>query len=336
MARGLDVGTCFLVCASKENNEPNSDVDIKSVRDAFLDIEADQATLNMLKMSNVSFVPGEDEQVFIVGEPALNMANLFKREARRPLSKGVISAGESDAERMLVILLKNILGAPKVEDETVYYSIPAKPVDSDKDVVYHEAMFKKIIETMGFKATSMNEAAAIVYSNCSSEMFTAMSSSFGAGMVNTSLVYQTMVGMSFSIQTSGDWIDQSAAAAVGTTATKIMSVKEKGVDLLDPSKGDPKYIREREAISVYYKNLIHRVIDTIKKEFKKDNSSIELPDGIPWVISGGTSKAINFLEFFKQEFSKVKDFPINISEIRVANDPLNDVAKGLLIAAMNE
>lgn len=336
MAKGLDVGTCFLVCASNDNAEGSSGVKIKSIRDAFLDIEADQATLNMLKMSNVSFVKGDNDEVIIVGDPALSMANLFKREARRPLSKGVISAGELEAEKVLMILLNSILGAPDVEDETVYYSIPAKPVDGDKDILYHEAMFKKIIESRGYKATSMNEAAALVYSNCSKEMFTALSLSAGAGMVNVALVYQTMVGMSFSIQTSGDWIDESAAKAVGTTATKIMTIKEKGVDLLDPTVGDPRYLREREAIVVYYKNLIHRVIDTIKKEFKREDSNIELPEGMPWIIGGGTSKAINFLEFFKQEFAKVKDFPINISEIRMVEDPLNDVSKGLLIAAMNQ
>lgn len=331
-ALGLDIGTAFLACAKQEGGQ----VSVSSVRDAFLDIEADPSVLNMLKMSNVSYVQ-EGNTVYIVGEPALSVANLMKREARRPLSQGVISAGELDAERMLVILLKSILKAPSVEDEKVFYSVPAKSIDRDMDVIYHEAMFKKIIESMGYKATPMNEAAAIVYANCATDGFTAMSSSWGAGMVNTALVYKTMVGMSFSLSKSGDYIDQSAAKAVGTTATRITSIKEKGVDLLDPTVGDPKGLREREAIVVYYRNLIHSVIDSIKKEFKKDNSSIELPDGIPWVISGGTSLAKNFLEFFKREFEKERaTFPINISEIRMAKDPLNDVAKGLLIAAMNE
>jgi hypothetical protein len=159
----------------------------------------------------------------------------------------------------------------------------------------------------------------------------------GAGMTNTALVYRTIVGMNFSVSKCGDWLDSSAATAVGKTATQIMTIKEKGINLLNPEDGDPKYIREREALIVYYRNLIHYVIDSIKKEFKKSNGSIELPDSIPWIISGGTAKAKNFLEFFKQEFDKVKDgFPINISEIRMANDPLNDVAKGLLIAAMNQ
>jgi len=336
MPKGLDVGTGNLVAAKKDVSNENSEVEVNSIRDVFLDIEYDQSTLNMLKMSNVSHVI-EDDSIYVVGEPAMNIANLLKKEARRPLSKGVISAGELEAEKMLMILLNNILKKPQVDEETVYYSIPGNPINSEMDVVYHKEMFKKMIENFGYKATAMNEAAAVVYSNCAAEGFTALGSSFGAGMVNTALLFQTMVGMSFSIQNSGDWIDSSAAKAVGSTATRIMSIKEKGVNLLDPTEGDPKQLREREAIVVYYRNLIHLVIDSIKREFKKDSGSIELPDSIPWVISGGTSLAKNFLEFFKQEFDKVKDsFPINISEVRMANDPLNDVAKGLLIAAMND
>ena len=334
MAKGLDIGTSNIVCASKD---PKSDaIQVNSVRDAFLDIEADSSIMNMLKMSNISYVQ-EGDNIYIIGEPALSVANLLKREARRPLSQGVISAGELDAEKMLLILIKSILKEPTVENENVFFSVPAKSIDKDMDVIYHEAIFKKIIEKFGYKAHAMNEAAAFVYANCASEGFTAMSSSFGAGMVNTAVVFQTMIGMAFSISRSGDYIDSSAAKAVGSTATRIMSVKEKGVNLLDPLDGDPKYLREREAVIVYYKNLIKYLVDNIKKHFKKDNSSIELPSQIPWIIGGGTAKAKNFLEFFKQEFEKERaTFPIGISEIRMAADPLSDVAKGLLIAAMNE
>lgn len=697
MAFGLDIGTCNLVSATKDPKNESSDVEVKSIRDAFLDIEADQSVLNMLKMSNVSYVQDKDT-IYIVGEPALSVANLLKREVRRPLSQGVISAGELEAERILMILLKNILSSPRVDNEIVYFSVPAKPIDKNMDVVYHEAMFKKIIESFGYRAVSMNEAAAIVYSNGSSSGFSALSSSFGSGMVNTALVYRTMVGMSFSlarcvardfpiitsdyritsmellkigdkvldangtfvevtdkinngekdilkimleglpsfplsmtpdhkiftkkrfgwdwveakdikvgdtvgvptinfsqdfnscyigrenganievhktrdfgrfvgvflgdgsvnsspsmsgsyisialnikdtelvnkyeevierlfsrtpeispyiadniinlrlhytivaeyfkkrfytedkektipfyvheitdqmaigilegiydsdgyskdgdycveitseyvislihhllnrfgikhtiskrlprlgginkngrriigtkctysirisgkiynalyealvdnenkgfnilkpdfmeytikdistpgyteevydikvasthhsfsslgmvVHNCGDWIDQSSAIAVGATATNIMTIKEKGVNLLDPTEGNPKQIREREAIIVYYRNLIHYVIDNIIKEFKKNGDKMNIQEEIPWIIGGGTAKAKNFLEFFKQEFDKKKDkFDIPISEIRMANDPLADVAKGLLIAAMNE
>jgi actin-like ATPase involved in cell morphogenesis len=335
-ALGLDIGTCNLVSATKDAKNSAAAVEVKSIRDAFLDIEVDQTVLNMLKMSNISYVQ-ENDIIYIVGEPALNVANLKKCEVRRPLNQGVISAGELDAEKMLYILLKSIISSPKVENEVVFFSVPAKPIDKVMDIVYHEAIFKKIIESFGFKAHSMNEAAALVFSNSSKENFTALSSSFGAGLVNTALVYQTMIGMAFSVAQSGDYIDQSAARAVNTTATRIMTIKEKGVNLLDPNEGDLKQLREREAIIVYYRNLIHYVIDSIVKEFKKSNNMMEIQEAIPWIIGGGTAKAKNFLEFFKQEFEKKRStFPIPISEIRLVNDPLADVAKGLLIAAMND
>jgi len=335
-AVGLDIGTAFLVSATKDIKSESAEVDIKSIRDAFLDIEADQSVINMLKMSSVSYIQDKDV-IYVLGDPAISISNLLNREARRPMSKGIISPGELVAEKILLLLLKEILKKPAFDDEKVYYSVPAKALNSDMSVTYHEAVFKKLIESLGFKAVSMNEAAAIVYSNCSGEGFSALSSSFGAGMVNTALVYRTLIGMSFSLEGSGDWIDFNAAKATGSTATRITSIKEKGVNLLNPEEGDPKYIREREAIAVYYKSLVYKVIDGVKKEFKRDQGMVELPECVPWVISGGTSKAINFVEFFKQEFEKVRDsFPIGISEIRMANDPLGDVAKGLLIAAMNE
>jgi len=337
MAIGLDIGTSFLVCASKDPKNDNAQVEINSVRDAFLDIEdADASTINMLKMSNVSYIQ-DGNQIYVVGESALNLANLLKVEARRPLCQGVISAGELDAERMLVILLRSILKEPKVENENVFYSVPAKSIDREMDTLYHSMILKKIIESMGFRATSMNEAAAIVYANCSSEGFTAMCTSMGAGMCNTAVVYKTMVGAAWSVSRAGDWLDQSSAKAVGKTATQMMTIKEKGFNLMDPTEGDPRTLREREALIIYYKNLIHYVIDSIKREFKKDNSKIELPDQIPWIISGGTSLCKGFLEFFKNEFDKERaTFPVGISSIRMAESPLNDVAKGLLIAAMNE
>lgn len=336
MAVGLDIGTAFLVSATKDPKNENAQVEIKSIRDAFLDIEVEPSILNMLKMSNVSFVQSNDT-IYVLGEPAISISNLLKREVRRPMNKGVISPGELEAEKILLLLLKEILKKPAFEDEKVYYSVPAKAINSEMNVTYHEAVFKKLIESLDFKAVAMNEAAAIVYSNCSNDGFSALSSSFGAGMVNTALVYRTLVGMSFSLEGSGDWIDLNAARATGSTATRITSIKEKGVNLLNPEEGDPKYLREREAIVVYYRTLIHNVIDGIKKEFKRDQGMVELPESLPWIISGGTSKAVNFVEFFKQEFAKVRDtFPIDISEIRHAADPLSDVAKGLLIAALND
>ena len=188
---------------------------------------------------------------------------------------------------------------------------------------------------MNYKAIPLNEAAAIVYSNCAKEQFSALAISFGAGQVNVALLYKTMIGMTFSIVGSGDSIDELSSKAVGITQSRMQSIKEKGVNLLDSNEGDPKNVREREALAIYYKSLILRVLDTIKNEFFK-HKGIELPESIPMILSGGTALAIGFKELFESGFNTVKaNFPIPISEVRMASSPLNSVAQGLLVAALN-
>jgi len=264
---------------------------------------------------------------------------MFKREVDRPMSRGVLSPGDPNAEKILLLLLDNILGKAVIPNETCYFSVPAAPIDKNIDIEYHQAIFKKLIGTLGYKPEPLNEAAAVVFSNAAKEQFSAIGISCGAGMVNVCLMYKTFVSMSYSIQGSGDWIDESAAKATGTTAARIQAIKEKGIDLMNPSDGsDTKNIREKEAVAIYYKSLILRILDSLKSEFIRKQSTIELPNAIPIIISGGTAMAKNFLEFFKATFDTVKDkFPIPISEIKLANgNPLHSVAQGLLVVALNK
>lgn len=153
----------------------------------------------------------------------------------------------------------------------------------------------------------------------------------GSGMVNVALAINTIEGLSFSVARSGDYIDKGAAKSVGSTQARICAIKEAGIDLLAPKN------REEEAIAFYYKATIEHALEQIAARFRQIQGQFVLPRPIPLVVSGGTSKPDNFMEFFKQVFAKkAKRFPIEISEIRQAADPLNAVAYGLLVQAMQE
>lgn len=331
MAIGQDIGTCFL-CSARQDS--NNNIQTKVIRDAFLDLENEPQVKNMLKMSNTNYIESDDK-IYIIGDPALVLANIFKKEARRPLSQGVISPGELEAEKILSVLLDNVMGKAVNNGETCFFSVPSSAIDKSMDIIYHQAMFSKLINSKGYKAHALNEAAAITYSNAAKEQFSALSISAGAGMCNVCLMYKTVIGMAFSVSRGGDWIDQSAARACGTTASRITAIKERGTDLMDINRGESKNIREREAIQVYYKSLVMYALDSIKNEFIKRQGNIDLPNAVPIILSGGTALAKNFKEFFEEGFKSIKDFPIPISEIRLASDPLNAVSKGLLVAAMN-
>ena len=322
---GLDVGTMNVVSARKTP----SGVETRRVRDAFLELPLDSK--KMLKLSNVSFVERADE-LLILGDAAMDTANIFGREARRPLSAGLVSSSDIDAMEILGLLIKNVMGEPKVPGEHCYFSVPAAPVDKPgQDVIYHRGVLEKIVRECGYTPTAGNEASAIIYAETAKENFSGIALSFGSGMTNCSLVMNTIEGLSFSVGRGGDWIDNGAAKSIGSTASRICAIKEKGVDLNAPVG------RDQEAITFYYKNLIEYAIDQIALQFQSIQGKFTLPKPVPIVVSGGTSKAGGFLELFKSVFDrKRKRFPIEVSEIRAATDPLNAVANGLLIQAMQE
>ena len=322
---GLDVGTMNLVSARRTVQG----VETRRMRDAFLDLPA--SAKRMLKLSGVSFIERDDE-ILIVGDAAIETANIFGREARRPLSQGIVAAGELDALEVLGLLIKSVLGDPKTEKEVCYFSVPAAPVDApDRDVIYHRGVFDRIVSECGYDAYPGNEAMAIIFSETAADGFSGLSLSFGAGMINCALAVNTIEGLTFSLSKGGDWIDAGAAKAIGSTQARICALKEQGFDLTSP-KG-----REEEALAVYYKSLIEYALDNIAQQFARIQGQFALPKPVPLIVSGGTSLAGGFLEFFSEVFEKKRRrFPIQISDIRHAGNPLNAVAQGLLVQALQE
>lgn len=327
---GLDVGTMNFVCA----RYLDQGVDFKVMRDSFIDLEVESK--KTLKMSQVNFIELSG-QLIVLGEPALQMANLFKREVRRPLSKGLVSPGELKLQTVLKKLVYAILDDARITGEHCYYSIPAEPIDlPGQDVSYHTDVFRKIIEESGYTAHPMNEAMAIIYSQCETSNYSGLAISFGAGLCNVALAFRAIMGASFSIaRGGGDWIDEHSAKAVGSTSSRMCSIKERGeFSLLDPPKDNP----EAEAIALYVRNLIHNCLSDISKKVRKDHSGIDLNESIPIVLAGGTTLANGFLGVFKEEFEKEKanGFPLKISEIRLASNQMTAVAQGLLVLAHQE
>lgn len=318
---GVDCGTMNFVAARKAGEN----IGIQRIRDAFLDLPLEHK--RMLKLSETSYVE-MDGRLLVIGDQALETANLFNREARRPLSRGMIAPGEIDAQQVIALMLKQVLGNGK-PGERCCFSVPAPALDiPGSDTTYHAAILNKILDELGYDAKPHNEGQAIIFSECAKENFSGIGISFGSGMTNICLSYNAMSALEFSFGRGGDWIDEGAAKAVNTTAAKICAIKESGVDISKPET------RETEAIALFVQTLIDYSIENIIKHFHKISNEVQIPKPIPIIISGGTSLAGGFLEKFKERFEKFKGkFPIEISDIRAAKDPMTSVATGLLLLA---
>lgn len=190
---GLDCGTMNFVAARKIGQK----VETTRVRDAFLDL--DPAHKKMLKISNTGYVELAG-RLLVVGDEALETANLMNKEARRPMSGGILNAGELDAQQVIGIMMQKVLGDPAAEKEKCCYSVPAPALDViGSDVSYHKAILGKILGELGFKGEALNEAQAIVFSECVKDNFSGIGISYGSGMTNVCLSYNAMSALEFSI-----------------------------------------------------------------------------------------------------------------------------------------
>ena len=101
------------------------------------------------------------------------------------------------------------------------------------------------------------------------------------------------------------------------------------VDITNPKN------REEEAVEIYYRNLISYTLENIKRRFESSTGMPSFPDPIEIVCAGGTSLIGGFIVVFKDEFNSI-NFPIEVKNIRLAEDPLFSVSKGCLVAALSE
>lgn len=322
---GLDVGTGNLV-SSKLNQKET--IEIKSLRNVFIEIEKEY--IQNMDLSQIHHVE-IDDVIYILGNDAYKFANIFGNSINRPMSKGMISSKNIDSAEILAVMVRELIGTSN-NNSNCCYSIPANPIDCEMNIIYHQNIFGRIIKSLGFNPIPLNEATAIVFSECSNENFSGIGISFGAGMTNVAVVYKSIPVITFSLSRGGDWIDENTANSIGSIPNRINVIKEKNTfSLIEFPTGKKKEKRIKEALVYYYNNLINYTLKNIVKQL--DNTDAELPDELPLIISGGTSKADGFIKLVKEQLDEI-EFPFDISEIRPAENQLTSVTQGCLIHAI--
>ena len=317
---GLDVGTMHLVCVRSDTD------DIRVTRNVFLEVDKD----DIPDIADISYVESDEGETYVIGSHAFELANMLGQKISRPMEKGLISSKELNAIDVLTLMIKDLIGETKDKEIYCSYSIPAEAIDNERSVTYHEGVFARILNSLGVNHTSVNEAMAIIFSECAKEKFSGIGISFGAGMANVAIAYKGIEILKFSTARAGDWIDKQVAADMGVISNRVTNKKEKYMKL--KGEVDVKNKKDRrmlEALFYYHKALIEYTIKKIIKEFD-EKVDIELDDPIPIVVSGGTSLPEGFVTLFKQVIMK-NELPFEVSEIRRAKNPLSAVANGLLI-----
>ena len=324
MARGLDTGTMNILSAKQQGDRTV----LLRQRNSFVEIEYSDIAEKMLSRSDVLYIRKGD-RVFIVGEDALNFANIFNKQTRRPMTDGILSRKEKWAIPMIKLMVERVLGKPSKAGEHCYFVSPANPVDAKIDTLYHQKTVEAMVEKAGFTPHPINEGMAVIYSELADNNFTGLGISCGAGMTNVCLSYYAVPVLQFSVGRGGDWIDEQTAQATGTPKDRVTAIKENDFELnFESHAGDLQ-----GALSVYYDAHIEYVIKQLAR--KISDADVEHGLKVPVVLSGGTSSPKGFSEQFRKRL-KDADLPFEVSSVRRADSPLASVVKGALVAAITE
>jgi hypothetical protein len=320
-AIGLDVGTSRLVVARGTAGEPV----YESQLNAFVSIPYSRITAATLQREDVPHTV-EMEEIIVHGNESEKFAGLLNAEIRRPKHGGVLDPKEPAGLKMLREILTRMLPDP----QRICFSVPAAPLGAKDALTCHEATLRQMLGEMGFEPTSINEGLAVVYGELESSNYTGIGVSCGGGLCNVCLAYLSVPVVSFSIPKAGDYIDASASQVTGERANRIRLAKEDSFHF-NGFFAD----KMQQVISVYYDDMIRSLVGALQEAFARTSSLPKFNRPIPIVLSGGTALPAGFRDRFEKLLWE-QDFPITVSEIRMAQSPLYSTARGALTCALSE
>ncbi len=321
-AIGLDVGTSRIVVARQTENEIRYEAQLN----AFVNIPYMKMTETVLQKENVPHIIDGD-QIIVHGNESEALADLLQVETRHPMDKGFLNPQEPDNLNRLSHIIETLCGKSK-EKQLVYYSVPAAPYGEEDSLTYHEKTLNQVLDALGYKAKSITEGLAVVYAELEDSNYTGIGISCGGGLCNVCLSYLSVPIFSFSVPKAGDFIDASSATVTGDRANRVRIAKESSFHF--NGHFDDKV---HQALAVYYDDMIRALVDALKDQLSKSRGMSRVARPVPLVISGGSALPGGFRDRFENVLQESK-IPIALSEIRLAENPLNSTAKGALIAAM--
>ena len=322
---GLDVGTSRIVAAQRQDKEIQCDTQLN----AFVTIPFSKLTEGVLRKEKIPHL-AQDSEITVYGDEAESFANLFHKETRRPMLRGVLNGEEGSSLQLVREIVKLLAGEPKASGQRVYFSVPAAPIGADEEVRSHESQLTKMLNELGYDSRSISEGLAVVYSEMESSNYTGIGISCGGGLCNVCLAYLSVPVFSFSIPKAGDYIDSSVANLRGEPATRIRTIKEESFHFNGHFTN-----KIHQALSDSYDDMIQALVAALRDTFASVQNMPKLNRPIPLVLSGGSVLAPGFRDRFEKTLRET-ELPVAISEVRLAANPMQSTARGALVAALSE
>ncbi len=323
-ALGLDIGTSRIVAANS-----TYDQETRTQLNAFISMPASEMAENVLKQRNIVY-ERNCENLYVYGNDTDFFASFLDTDMRRPMQYGLLNAKEQMSQHIIQLIIKRLVPQSRKSD-VLCFSVPGRGESVEGNLVYHEAVLKSFLQSLGYQAKPLNEGMAVVYSELKNENFTGIGISCGGGMCNVAVSFMAMPVITFSVPRGGDYIDTNVAAVLNETPSRVRLFKEEKLDLSRQPEDEMS-----RALTIYYEDVLQTLIDKLRMEFRAQSQLPRIDRPMPVVVAGGSSMPEGFLQKFEEMLKAGGEFPIQLEGVRMAKDPLTATARGCYIAAMSE
>jgi hypothetical protein len=324
-AIGIDVGTSRIVAAQRQDK----DIQFGTQLNAFVTIPFSKLTQGVLKKEHVPHLV-MDAEITVYGDESERFANLFHKETRRPMLRGILNPDESGSLSLVRQIVSLLTNDEPGKGRRLCFSVPAAPLGSGDEVNEHTADLTGMFSKLGYDAHSISEGLAVVYGELENSNYTGIGISCGGGLCNVCLAYLSVPVFSFSIPKAGDFIDLTASQQRGEPATRIRTIKEESFHFNGHFTN-----KIHQSLSNAYEDMIQALVAALKDQFASVQNMPKLNRPIPLVLSGGSAVPPGFRDRFEKTLREV-DLPVAISEVRLAPNPMVSTARGALVAALSE
>ncbi|HEX7316190.1 MAG TPA: hypothetical protein VF297_19955, partial [Pyrinomonadaceae bacterium] len=285
---GVDIGTSRIVVADGPDGERR-----RSQLNAFVPVPVSEMAENMLKQRGMVY-ERNCKNLYVYGNDTDFFASFLDTDARRPMSEGLINPKEENSQHMIQRIISMMVPRAKKND-VLCFSVPGKGEGVNGNLVYHEAVLRNYLQSLGYNAKAINEGQAVVFSELQDENFTGIGLSFGGGMCNVSVSFMSMPMITFSVPKSGDYIDKCAAEVLGErNTTRVRIYKEENLDL----SRQPKDEMQR-ALHIFYEDVLVSLVERLRQEFGRSGQLPKIDRPLQIVLAGGTAKPAGFLHKFE-------------------------------------
>ncbi len=154
-AIGLDVGTSRIVTARRKDK----DIQFAKQLNAFVTIPFSKLTQGVLKKERIPHLI-QDAEIVVYGDESERFANLFHKETRRPMLRGILNKEETEGGMLVRHLVMLLTGEEVGEGKKLCFSIPAAPLGASQEVNEHETELKGMFTKLGYDPRSISEGLA--------------------------------------------------------------------------------------------------------------------------------------------------------------------------------